>query len=429
MSICPLSDPIFEIVFTDLREALILSISEISSSEEIMLFQSALALQCFTNEYIYSSTDQENEILYEIKMSIQRDLAKCNQPNQHLVLCVACYESLYDSGWARLLEMNDGYKEVILRQLIEPEKEMELKPDIPILKEIKNQVSSEVRSQYEENPYPRWVNLGLPPSSISISKVVSGLKLKLVDDAITKIEKPNILIAGCGTGQHSIGTAMRFKDCQVLAIDLSLSSLAYAKRKTLELGITNIKYMQADILDLRELDQKFDIVESGGVLHHMDKPMAGWRILVDCLNVGGIMNIGLYSDLARQHIINIREEIKKSGVISTSSTMKAFRKLLIASEEEHHKKLLQSSDFYSLSTFRDLVFHVQEHRFTLSQLKGCLSELGLEFCGFEVDNVVQNFNSKHTNFDDNFDLDRWDSYEKNNPSIFAGMYQFWCQKV
>ena len=41
-------------------------------------------------------------------------------------------------------------------------------------------------------------------------------------------EKPNILVAGCGTGQHSIGTAARFKSSKVLAIDLSLSSLSYA---------------------------------------------------------------------------------------------------------------------------------------------------------------------------------------------------------
>jgi hypothetical protein len=141
------------------------------------------------------------------------------------------------------------------------------------------------------------------------------------------------------------------------------------------------------------------------------------------------MNIGLYSDLARKHIVTVREEIKKSGIVSTSLAMKEFRKVLIKSEEEHHKKILGSSDFYSLSTFRDLVFHVQEHRFTLPQLKSCLSELGLEFCGFEIDTVIQNFKSKHTHFGDTSDLDIWDSYEKTNPSIFAGMYQFWCQKV
>ena len=35
----------------------------------------------------------------------------------------------------------------------------------------------------------------------------------------------DILIAGCGTGEHSIGTARRYHGAKVLAIDLSLSSL------------------------------------------------------------------------------------------------------------------------------------------------------------------------------------------------------------
>ena len=80
-------------------------------------------------------------------------------------------------------------------------------------------------------------------------------------------------------------------------MDLSLASLAYAKRKTTELEITNIEYLQADILKLDQLEQKFDIIESAGVLHHMDEPMAGWRVLTDLLKPGGLMMIGLYLSL------------------------------------------------------------------------------------------------------------------------------------
>ena len=70
--------------------------------------------------------------------------------------------------------------------------------------------------------------------------------------------------------------------------------------KLLRLGLTNLEYLQADILKLDHLEQEFDIIESVGVLHHMDEPMAGWRVLVDLLKPGGLMKIGLYSELARQ---------------------------------------------------------------------------------------------------------------------------------
>ena len=290
-------------------------------------------------------------------------------------------------------------------------------------------MSSKVREQYEDSPYPRWVHLGLPLEPDAISKVVDKIKLRLFDNTINAVEAPNILIAGCGTGQHSIGTAPRFKNSKILAIDLSLSSLAYAKRKTEELGVRNIEYMQADILGLGKLDKQFDIIESAGVLHHMNEPMAGWRVLTDCLKPGGLMNIGLYSELARQHIVKIREEISQSDIGSSALAMRSFRSDIIKSDEKHHKKILSVSDFYSLSELRDLLFHVQEHRFTIPEIKDCLYDLGLEFCGFESDKIVQKFKLNNTGADDPYDLDKWNFYEEANPDTFVGMYQFWCQKV
>ena len=106
-----------------------------------------------------------------------------------------------------------------------------------------------------------------------------------------------------------------------------MSSLAYAKRKTEELGVTNIEYMQADILKLTKLDRQFDIIESAGVLHHMNNPMAGWKVLVDCLRDGGLMKIGLYSELARQSVVAMRLEISQSGIGSNDAEMKSLSAL------------------------------------------------------------------------------------------------------
>ena len=93
-------------------------------------------------------------------------------------------------------------------------------------------------------------------------------------------EALDILIAGCGTGKNSIDAAMLFPHARVLAIDISLASLAYAKRKTREAGLKNIDYGQADILKLGTLGRIFDRIEVGGVLHHLADPEAGWRVLV-----------------------------------------------------------------------------------------------------------------------------------------------------
>ena len=342
---------------------------------------------------------------------------------------MASYKALHQYKWCDLLTLTSSIEEVVTRQIFEPKQESLLKPNMLVLEEITNKVSSKVRKQYEENPYPRWVNTQLSLNPTPLSKVIKKLNLKLFDKTINSIETPNILIAGCGTGQHSIGTATRFKNAKVIAIDLSISSLAYAKRKTEELDLQNIDYLQADILDLGKLDKKFDIIESAGVLHHLDEPIAGWKILTDCLKLGGLMKIGLYSELARQHIVRMREEINQLSIESSDNAMRSFRSDVINSSEEHHKRVRSTSDFYSLSELRDLLFHVQEHRFTIPQLKDCLLELDLKFCGFEEDVIVQDFKLTNTGADDPYNLDKWHSYEEVNPHSFFGMYQFWCQKV
>ena len=264
---------------------------------------------------------------------------------------------------------------------------------------------------------------------MTISEIINLTGIRVLSHGSDSSNQSNVLVAGCGTGQHSIGTASRFKSSKVLAIDLSLSSLAYAKRKTDELGIENIEYMQADILDASKLNKKFDIIESAGVLHHMDNPMAGWKVLTDCLKPGGLMRIGLYSELARQHIVKIREEISQKGIGSSDVEMRSFRDTIVRSEKDHHKLIIKSPDFYSLSTLKDLLFHVQEHRFSIPLIKKCLDELGLKFCGFENQKLVNEFKRSHTAPDSPFDLDKWHSYEGKNPRSFYGMYQFWCQKI
>src|SRR5207244_436635 len=102
-----------------------------------------------------------------------------------------------------------------------------------------------------------------------------------------------ILVAGGGTGQQPIDVSRRYKNTKVLAVDLSLTSLSYAERQTRALGLENIHYAQADIVQLGSIGRTFDLIESVGVLHHLADPLAGWKILLSLLRPGGFMMVGL----------------------------------------------------------------------------------------------------------------------------------------
>jgi SAM-dependent methyltransferase len=246
--------------------------------------------------------------------------------------------------------------------------------------------------------------------------------------------KPDILVAGCGTGQHALGTASIFRNCNVLAMDLSLASLSYAKRKTLELGKTNIEYMQGDILQLDQLEREFDIIECVGVLHHMDDPLAGWKVLVGKLRADGVMNIGLYSETARQDIANARREIAKKEYTSSPDDIRRYREELTNKNlniDSNTSRVIGAGNFYSLSECRDLLFHVQEHRFTLPQIEVALNDLGLKFLGFEIRKIWirRRFSELYPEEDALVSLPLWHQFELKNPDTFIGMYQFWVQKA
>ena len=410
MSICPIPDIDLERLLAFVRYKTLLSIYNIEPSNELLNFQSALALQCFTNEYIFPLGDKEHLALKNLEAHVENIVRKSKQPEPHHLLCLASYRTLHEYDWHDLVVSSLSIEKVFTRQILEPKREELLKQEIPLIEEITDTVSSNVRNQYEENPYPRWENLGLPGSSSSISKFLVDTQLRLVNHEILHNTAPQILIAGCGTGQHSIGTAARFRNSNVLAIDLSLTSLAYATRKCEDLGVDNIEHVQSDILDLKKLDRQFDIIESAGVLHHMKDPFEGWHILTSCLKKNGLMKIGLYSELARKDIVETRAEIAKGEIQLNQEAIRNFRSKLTTSTVNHHKSLTFSNDFYSLSSFRDLLLHVQEHRFTLPQISQYLSELGLVFCGFDDIDLIRNYKLTQGNEGDAYNLDKWCSY-------------------
>ena len=135
--------------------------------------QSALALQCFTNEYVYNQTNEETKVVQKLDLEVKKALMNKEQPSPQAVLALASYKALVDYDWIELLVMTDETRKVFIRQVKEPEKETQLKRQFKTLKEIRNRVCSAVRNQYEENPYPRWVNPGLLPKPLTIFKVVS----------------------------------------------------------------------------------------------------------------------------------------------------------------------------------------------------------------------------------------------------------------
>ena len=139
--------------------------------------------------------------------------------------------------------------------------------------------------------------------------------------------------------------------------------------------------------------------------------------------------IGLYSEKARENIANIREKINSLSIKTTKKNIINFRKDIFENNTTIWDSIKYSPDFYSTSGVRDLLFHVQEHRFTIKKIRSHMNKLGLIFLGFEDTYVLNQFKKKYGQTNDLYNLDKWEDFEKNNSRIFSGMYQFWCKKI
>jgi SAM-dependent methyltransferase len=318
----------------------------------------------------------------------------------------------------------------------EQAEERALAAAIPEITPVTNMVSQSVAAMYEANPYPRWMHLARRP------KV--DVRAALTRDfshagAVDFGDRPlQVLMPGAGTGQHPLIVASSYRNVEVTAVDLSRASLAYGKRMAARHGVRNIEFLRGDILDLAKLGRTFDHAECVGVLHHMADPKVGLLAISSVLRPGAFLRLGLYGEHARAIVVKARRDIARARLPAALDGLREFRRKVLTGEWRRLQALTGWEDFWSASLLRDLCFHVQEHRFTVSRLRTFLEGSGLRFLGFEFHvgasqradagaRPLTLYAARFRNERTMANLENWEQLEREKPGLFPG-YAFVCQK-
>ena len=418
-----------ELVLTSLRAALLTEAGD-AQDDSVLAFCCAMAKQCFINEYVFAATVDEDAQVDRLKAMLGDAIASGAAIAPMRLAALAMYLPLHALPGADALLARTwlpALAEVLTQQLREPGQELALRSTIARLTPIDDDVSLRVQQQYEENPYPRWVRVAGNVEPVAIDK---HLRNKFPTAAFTplgKTEQLEVLVAGCGTGWQSTGVVQAYQGARVLAVDLSLSSLCFAKRMTPASLAARIEYLQGDILKLGAIGRSFDMIDVTGVLHHMADPIEGWRVLLSLLRPGGIMHLGFYSEIARRDVVAARAFIAERGYGSTPEDIRRCRQELLKTPLGI---IARFTDFFSTSECRDLLFHVQESHMTIPAIKAFIDGHALKFIGFDLDDTAaQNFRALFAaNGWSMTDLDKWHAVETQHPNTFSGMYQLWVQK-
>ena len=431
-------DADIEILLTEVRRILLFRhCQEGNLDEGEKKAVTTLAHHNFNNEYVFETHEDEIGTVNTLKKSLEERLPMNHISSRDLEISLsvlAMYYSLESlSGKEYLANMprtdwSNEFLPMLNRMLLEPMDEAAIMGDIESIGPIKDSISQLVQSQYEENPYPRWVAI---PNSTK-TNIRHVLKLEFPNFVQPDfLQGPiRMLIAGCGTGRHPILNALYLSknhEVEILALDISRRSLSYAIRMARKYNVKNIKFMHGDILDVHNLNKRFHIIESQGVLHHMERPLDGWRALRQILEKDGLMSIGLYSKAGRASLAEIQNRFKQEGLTPDDQNIRKFRGRILRGEWDNIR--FESPDFYSMSGCRDLLFHFQEHQYTTQLIADSLRDLKLSFIGFNFEDLgTKHLYRKHFPQDtDMTNLSLWGEFENKFPDTFAKMYRFWCQ--
>ncbi|KZZ49023.1 hypothetical protein A3759_04285 [Thalassolituus sp. HI0120] len=429
-------DPILERLLITLRQSVFISsAAQLSITSDLVPLVSAIGHQTFLNESVWYQTEQESKLADQLHHLVDRMIKMPELSNQDLypiLLLLFMYRVPQQCKFADMLDHEAlawpiPLGDLIEKALMEAQSLQAKQQHLTSFGNTNNQVSEKVANQYNNNPYPRWSDIGYSQPSSYWQAVANLFPTK-----ITARQQPSpirALVAGSGTGRHALRLARYFHHMEITALDLSHQALAYAQMKADQYQVENIDFIQGDILLAERLGQQFDVIECSGVLHHMQDPQTGLNALVKQLKGNGLIKIALYSTAARANIIKLRNDLEQN-MPTEAHDMRLIREAMLqGSLTGDWSDIFNSADFYSLSACRDLLFHQQEHTYTCAQLQQLLDNAELEFIGMipqgESEQLAQQLFNKAGH---QLTLEQWGELEHQKPELFAAMYQFYARK-
>jgi SAM-dependent methyltransferase len=433
-----------EIWLTKLRQRLLLSINNTAPPTEYSSLMLSLAIHNYNNEYVFFETDEEaNTIVTLINQLTNYASINTTEPNRFVFpfLNVIMYRNPNDLPFLEkimsLFNKSDHPRLFCFINEIAQNFQIELSHTNEFLEntQITDNTTKKVANQYEENPYPRWTNKlifnGNDIEYISSYELEKTASWQGTSSGDYKATYNQMFIAGCGTGEHPLSTAVDFPYIDITTIDVSARSLGYAVMMQKKCSISNVRIERQDILTLEQTERLYDIVECCGVLHHMENPAEGLKKINAQLKPGGIMKIALYSKIAREAVLAFRDLYSFDKQQITTKTIKELRQdIFNKNPNDKIKDVSKFGDFFTLSGCRDLLLNVKEHQFDLVEIKDILKKENLVFLKMHIATPTKEALESKYKLKKEWieDIEILAEIENKEPDLFLSMYQFHVQK-
>lgn len=235
-------------------------------------------------------------------------------------------------------------------------------------------MSNPVQIHYQCYPYPKYPLIASVRRCDTYALNLDALWCRF-NGTLSPTAARKILIAGCGTFAPYPWSVAN-PDTAITALDLSERSLRRARLHCFLHGRRNVLFQCGDLLDGIAASREFGLIDSYGVLHHLDDPLAGLKSLEARLMDGGILRIMIYSRYARREEESIRRALRLLGV---GEPGKARRFLAGARPGSRLARYMAASDEINTDAgIADALLHPQVHTFRIDGLLEMIRQTGLE---------------------------------------------------
>lgn len=235
-------------------------------------------------------------------------------------------------------------------------------------------MSNPVQTHYQRYPYPEYPLLASVRRSDTYAINLTALWCRF-NGRLPPASAKKILLAGCGTFSPYPWSVAN-PDAAITALDLSERALRRARLHCFLHGRRNVSYRCDDLCDGAAEPGTFGLIDSYGVLHHLDDPLSGLKALEARLVSGGILRIMVYSRYARRDEESIRRALRLLDISEPAAARRLFGR---AKEGSRLARYLASScEADNEAGIADALLHPKVRTFRIGGLMDMIWQTGLE---------------------------------------------------
>ncbi len=255
-----------------------------------------------------------------------------------------------------------------------------------------------MRRHYEALPYPardprdeaRRLIAGSPGHLLEVDHYLFAGRLS--SDGRDRSAPLRVLVAGGGTGDAAIMLGQHLADRHAAAeihyIDLSQAARAVAEARAAARGLTALTFHTGSLLDVATMGlEPFDYIDCTGVLHHLDDPGAGLRVLASMLAPEGGMGLMVYAALGRTGVYPLQDMLRMAAPPEQEDDqrIRTARRLLAS---------LPKTNWFARNPFvgdhiqggdaglYDLLLHARDRAYRVAEFDALVQGAGLRIVSF-----------------------------------------------